>query len=301
MLKKKTKLANKPVITTNLLLRAEPQTEIIKQLPPINQIKFDYEVFRATNNSLDSCIQNLNFDGTSTITFQLILPSTLKISLSLLAPEDYPKGEFMLISPGDGLRFSSGNDMKLLGRGKLGEMFTKIQEEYWKPAVAEKASALVRKLLKESVNLRQSQLRQTNAVKKSQGNNLRESLLLNENDEDQEFDDLDQYFIDTDTHAPGVDFNVTNCDPLDEIVPDEARLYKKKLKKQIKKAIRRGYRIGRYTNRHKVHVVRFAIDTTYLNQWSAQAWAIDNTKPIIVEMMFTWRYIYAKKLVTVSF
>lgn len=74
-----------------------------------------------------------------------------KIRLSLIVPEDYPKGEYMLVVPTDGLRFSAGNEVKTLSvRGTLAEVFAGIQEEYWRPSNAARAAAVARNLLRNS-------------------------------------------------------------------------------------------------------------------------------------------------------
>lgn len=66
-------------------------------------------------------------------------------------PEDYPKGEYMLVVPTDGLRFSAGNEVKTLSvRGTLSEVFCGLQEEYWRPSVAARVAAVARSILRSS-------------------------------------------------------------------------------------------------------------------------------------------------------
>jgi hypothetical protein len=35
--------------------------------------------------------------------------------------------------------------------------------------------------------------------------------------------------------------------------------------------------------------VRLALDTSFIDKWTAAAWGVNNTIPVIVEILFTWQ------------
>jgi hypothetical protein len=47
----------------------------------------------------------------------------------------------------------------------------------------------------------------------------------------------------------------------------------------------------------KDYTVRLVLDTSFLDRWTAAAWSVNNTIPIIIEIQFTWQYLNGKKLV----
>lgn len=42
--------------------------------------------------------------------------------------------------------------------------------------------------------------------------------------------------------------------------------------------------------------VRLAVDTAFIDKWTAAAWGVNNTIPVIVEILFTWQYLNDRRM-----
>ena len=42
--------------------------------------------------------------------------------------------------------------------------------------------------------------------------------------------------------------------------------------------------------------MRLAVDTAFIDKWTAAAWGVNNTIPVIVEILFTWQYLNDRRM-----
>lgn len=90
----------------------------------------DIQVAKCLYDSPDACVQDLEFDGDATVEFKLVLPTLEKTQLALSIPDNYPKEELTLLTPGQELNFSS--DIKMLPASNVQDALRDIVDMYWK-------------------------------------------------------------------------------------------------------------------------------------------------------------------------
>ena len=44
------------------------------------------------------------------------------------------------------------------------------------------------------------------------------------------------------------------------------------------------------------YLVRLSVDTGFLDRWTADAWGVDPTLPIVAEILFTWQYLNGSRM-----
>jgi len=90
----------------------------------LEQLKNDLGVAQALYKAKDSIVKDIEFDGDSTVSFKLHFPGQDPLELSLVIPDNYPKEDITMITPGADMALSS--DLKIYPGCELKDLFPKI-------------------------------------------------------------------------------------------------------------------------------------------------------------------------------
>eukprot|EP01090_Pellita_catalonica_P000924 TRINITY_DN1065_c0_g1_i1.p1 TRINITY_DN1065_c0_g1~~TRINITY_DN1065_c0_g1_i1.p1 ORF type:complete len:755 (-),score=117.75 TRINITY_DN1065_c0_g1_i1:16-2280(-) len=113
--------------------------------------------------------------------------------------------------------------------------------------------------------------------------------------DEEDWEDEDEFPYDDE--FDGENWDEGGDDLLGSIDPEVASLLKDKIEADVKQVRKKYGSCGFYVDDVvKNFIVRLAIDTGFLDKWTAAAWGINNKLPIIVELQFTWQYLNDGKM-----
>jgi len=236
----------------------------------------DLQVAKCLYDSPEACIQELEFDGDATVEFKLVLPSLEKTQLALSIPDNYPKEDLTLLTPGQGLNFSS--DIKIIPATSLQDALRDIVDMYWKgkkPAGAEGAG-------KEKTA--KGDKKDTKGKKK-----LKDSNYFEDTDEDGWVDDGEELV--------GSEWSASRGSGLEYVDEVEAAACAESIRKDVDAARLKFGKCGLHADEvTREFTVRLVLDTSFIDKWTAAAWGVNNTLPVIVEILFTWQYLNDRRM-----
>ncbi|KAL6051672.1 Poly [ADP-ribose] polymerase 6 [Balamuthia mandrillaris] len=274
----------------------------------LEKLEEDIAIAQSLYDSEDATIQNIRFDGDQTVEFKVVLPNLATEDLALCIPDNYPKEQFTLLTPTElGRNLKLSNDIRMYPAGELKDVFQRIIDDFWKRAEIKKSSEKRDEKGKEKEKLQQSKdgIRRSNIRsskrRQQKDKQLRESADGSAYDDDEEYDSdfgYDDAFVDDEDELIGTEWASGGDDfTFLQIDEKEAAQVRHKLFEDVEGVQKKYDRCGLWEDEvaHE-YLVRLSLDTRPIDRWTAAAWGVDNTSPVIVELLFTWQYLNDRKM-----
>lgn len=236
----------------------------------------DIQVAKCLYDSPDACVQDLEFDGDATVEFKLVLPTLEKTQLALSIPDNYPKEELTLLTPGQELNFSS--DIKMLPASNVQDALRDIVDMYWKGKKKDEEPG------KEKTA--KSDKKKDKGKKKK---TLKDSNFYEEGD--------DEVWVEDGEDMVGSEWSGSRAGMLEYVDEAEAAVCAESIARDVDAARKQFGKCGLHADSvTREFTVRLAVDTAFIDKWTAAAWGVNNTIPVIVEILFTWQYLNDRRM-----